>query len=135
MEPEFLLVKLGRILRVAKKKAVFQQDDSLRSQFQARVICVELMREDEKIHVEIMFDGGLKRLTVSSIREVAVSAGLATRSSTLNGMPMNEAMPEGITNVKPDDVVTHSSWTSEVSATTPAQGKPNHRHIEQQNNR
>ncbi len=47
MKPQFLFVKLHRIPRIAKKQAVFDQHDTRRLEFQARVIDEQLVWEDE----------------------------------------------------------------------------------------
>ncbi|EMI22338.1 hypothetical protein RMSM_00738 [Rhodopirellula maiorica SM1] len=50
MQPKFLFVEWHRVLVIAEKQRVFQQDDSSRIAFQTRVIREQLMGENEKDH-------------------------------------------------------------------------------------
>ncbi len=50
MQPKFLFVKLHRMMRVAKKETVFDQDDARGAQFQSGVFGKQLVRKNEQVH-------------------------------------------------------------------------------------
>ena len=65
MQPEFLFVKLQRIMRVSKVQTVFDQDDPRRRELEPRVFEVKLVGKNNQIQRST-----LKLLIIQSLKHL-----------------------------------------------------------------